>query len=449
MNKLDSALVEKAFEQAGYKITNNEDDADIVLMNTCSVRESAERRVLSRLGYFKHLKKERPEIIVGVVGCMAQRLGDELLKNEAVDLVCGPGQIPQLKNMVEQVLKDHHKLSNISPDIRHKPTESVSKNLDDFEFAYDSEDKNIKGQAFVRIMRGCNYFCSYCIVPYVRGPEVSRSPKVIIDQIKHLADLGVKQVTLLGQTVNSYNYTDDNGSRYMLADLLELIAEINGIEWIKFITSYPNMKYDKPLFEAMGKIDKVCPYLHIPAQSGSDKILKAMNRRYSVAEYMDMLEKARYYVPNIAIASDFIVGFPDETDQDFKQTVELVEKAFYKNIFVFKYSPRPGTKTEKKLIDNIPDEIKKERNIHLLKIQEAISARFNSQFMGKTVKVLVEGQSKKPHLNKAENMDNPQLIGRTNQDGIVVFNGSPSLAGEIVDIKINKTAPLTLFGNPV
>ncbi len=445
MNKLDTALVSSAFQEAGYEITDSQDLADLVFMNTCSVRENAEKRVLSRLGYFKHLKKTRPEVIVGIIGCMAQRMGEQLLQNEAVDIVCGPGQIPQLREMVEKFIEGRHKVSNVSADIRRKPLDEQKKTLDDFEIAYDSDADNIKGQAFVRIMRGCNYFCSYCIVPYVRGPEVSRAPQQIVEQIRGLAAQGVRQITLLGQTVNSYTYTD-HGRTYMLGDLLEMIAEIDDIKWIRFITSYPNMKYDQPLFEAMGRIEKVCPYLHIPAQSGSDRILEAMNRKYTVQQYMEMLDKARYYVPQIAIASDFIVGFPGETEEDYQQTVELVEKAFYKNIFVFKYSPRPGTKTEQKFVDDIPEEVKKQRNTHLLKVQDPISGRFSSQFMGKTVDVLVEGLSKKPHLNNAGGLSHPQLIGRTAQDCIVVFNGPQSLSGQFAKVKIDKTAPLTLFG---
>ncbi|MFI4912293.1 MAG: tRNA (N6-isopentenyl adenosine(37)-C2)-methylthiotransferase MiaB [Sedimentisphaeraceae bacterium JB056] len=445
MNKLDTGLVSSAFQEAGYELTDNEDDADLVFMNTCSVRENAEKRVLSRLGYFKHLKKTKPDLIVGVIGCMAQRLGDELLKNEAVDIVCGPSQIPNLRQIVDDFKEKHQKIATVSADIRSKPEETEQKTLDNFEFAYDSDQENIKGQAFVRVMRGCNNFCSYCIVPYVRGPEVSRPPQQILQQIRKLTETGVRQVTLLGQTVNSYSYTE-NGKTYMLGDLLEMIAEIDQIKWIRFITSYPNLKYDEPLFKAMGQIEKVSPYLHMPAQSGSNNILKAMNRKYTAEQYLDMLALARDYVPDIAIASDFIVGFPGETDQDYQQTVELVQKAFYKNIFVFKYSPRPGTKTDRKLEDSVPEEVKKERNNHLLGIQEPISGRFNEQFMGKTVEVMVEGLSKKPHLNNADGLNNPQLIGRTSQDGIVVFNGPESLSGSFAKVKINKTAPLTLFG---
>ena len=289
-------------------------------------------------------------------------------------------------------------------------------------------------------MHGCDKFCSYCVVPYVRGPEVSRSPEKIIAQIKKLADAGIKQVTLLGQTVNSYCY---NG--FSFADLLYEINKISGIEWIKFVTCYPK-NFDERIFEAMAELPKVCPYLHIPAQSGSDKILKAMNRHYTCAEYLDLLQKARQIVPDIAIAGDFIVGFPGETEEDFQKSVELVKKAQYKNCFIFKYSPRPGTRADEKNADDVPMEVKRRRNIELLAVQGQISETLNKCFIGKTVKVLVEGTSKKAHLDGSGREEYPQLIGRTSGDYIVVFNGPENLAGQFVDVNIIRTSALTLFG---
>ena len=446
MNKLDTGLVENAFLQAGFELVSKEKYADVILMNTCSVRENAEQRVIARLGYAKHMKRQGKRVVVGVIGCMAQRLGDSLLQNEEVDIVCGPGQIPQLLEMVQKAINGEKKQLNVSSNIRTSPVGETSKQLDDFESAYDHEGQHVKGQAFVRIMRGCNNFCSYCIVPYVRGPEVSRPPSLIIDQVKKLADEGVRQITLLGQTVNSYEHTERD-KNYRLHNILEELAKINGIDWIRFITSYPYMDYIDPLFKTMADIEKVCPYLHMPAQSGSDTILKAMNRKYTSGQYLDLIARARDYVPEIAVAGDFIVGFPGETDEDFEKTVELIKKVRYKNIFAFKYSPRPGTKTDKKLEDNIPEEIKKARNIELLAVQEVISEEDNKRFNARTVKVLVEGLSKKPHLNQAGQEENPQLIGRTADDYIVVFNGPASLAGGFADVTIDKTASLTLFGS--
>jgi tRNA-2-methylthio-N6-dimethylallyladenosine synthase len=260
-----------------------------------------------------------------------------------------------------------------------------------------------------------------------------------------LADEGVKLVTLLGQAVNKYKYTAGEKT-YTLADLLYKVSDIQGIEWIRFVTSYPQKEGFAELMQAMADLPKVCNYLHMPVQSGSDKILKAMNRCCTARQYLGLLDTARQIVPDIAIASDFIVGFPDESDENFERTVDLVKNAQYKNCFVFKYSPRPGTAADEKLLDNIPAEVKKHRNYKLLEVQENISAKLSAGFEGKQVNVLVEGLSKKPHLNRADNSGNPQLVGRTADDWIVVFNGPVSLAGQFAKVKITKTSPLTLFG---
>jgi tRNA-2-methylthio-N6-dimethylallyladenosine synthase len=440
MNKLDTNLVVNSFLQAGFEFTEEAGEADVVLVNTCSVRNHAEERVLSLLGHLKHIKKTHPEIVVAVFGCMAQRLKDDLLNREAVNIVCGPLQIPELVNLVNNAIGNIQKQSDTSGDIRQKPSQEQLQKLDDFEQMYDSAENSLPAQAYVRVMHGCDKFCSYCVVPYVRGPEVSRSPEKIIAQIKKLAETGVKQVTLLGQTVNSYCY---NGLSF--ADLLYEISKINGIEWIKFVTCYPK-NFDEGIFKAMADLPKVCRYLHIPAQSGSDKILKAMNRHYTSGEYLDLLQKARRIVPDIAIAGDFIVGFPGETQEDFQESVELVKKAQYKNCFIFKYSPRPGTKADDKLADSVPMEVKKQRNIELLAVQEEISAEINKSFIGKAVKVLVEGTSKKSHLDETGKKEYPQLIGRTAGDYIVVFDGPANLAGQFVNVDIKRASALTLFG---
>ena len=448
MNKLDTALVSSALKDAGFDLTKSVKEADIVLINTCSVREHAEQRVFSHLGHLKHIKKSRPHMMVGVIGCMAQRLGKELLQHDAVDFVCGPAQIPQIAELIANGTHCKHKEPTITERIREKPSEKQSRALDDFECAYGITDKQMPGQAYVRVMRGCDNFCSYCVVPYVRGPEVSRPPAAVIEQIRKLAETGVKQVTLLGQKVNAYKYIAAE-KVYCLADLLAAASDVNGIEWIKFVTSYPTKEFFGDILQAMADSPKVCNYLHMPAQSGSDKILRAMNRHYTVDQYLDLLDRARETVPDIAIAGDFIVGFPGETDQDFQATVDLAEKATYKNCFIFKYSPRPGTAADKKLLDTVPLQVKKKRNTELLAVQERISDELSREFLGKEVKVLVEGLSKKPHLNRAERRDKPQLLGRTAGDWIVVFNGRASLTGQFANVKITKTAPLTLFGELV
>jgi tRNA-2-methylthio-N6-dimethylallyladenosine synthase len=445
MNKLDTTLVTSALEKEGFCFADGVKQADVVLINTCSVRDHAEQRVLSHLGHLKHIKETRPDLVVGVIGCMAQRLGPELLEHDAVDIVCGPTQIPQVTTLVTRALAEKNRTLAVTERIRSQTANDQADALEQFESVFGIENKRIPNQAFVRAMRGCNNFCTYCVVPYVRGPEVSRPPTAIIEQIKKLADQGVKQVTLLGQTVNSYEYTTGQKT-YCLADILEMASDVDGIQWIRFVTSYPSNKFYDEILHAMASLPKVCPYLHMPAQSGSDKILKAMNRRHTAGEYLDLLDKARATVPDIALSGDFIVGFPGENDDDFQSSVDLIKKARYKNCFIFKYSPRPGTPADKRLEDSVPAEVKKNRNIELLAAQEGISEQLSRAFLGKTVRVLVEGLSKKPHLDAAQSPHRPQLVARTAADYIVVFNGPESLTGNFANVRITKTAPLTLFG---
>jgi tRNA-2-methylthio-N6-dimethylallyladenosine synthase len=443
MNKLDSAIIEASLRDEGYQFVEDAKEADVVLLNTCSVRQHAEQRVLSHLGHLKHIKKSKPNMVVGVIGCMAQRLGAELLEDKTVDIVCGPAQIPQITELITKALQEKKRAISITEKIRQKSPEDEA--LEEFESVFDGGDSQVPAQAYVRAMRGCNNFCTYCIVPYVRGPEVSRPPAAIIEQVKRLAGNGVKLVTLLGQMINAYKY-DSCGRSYCLADLLSMVSEIEGIEWIRFVTSYPAEEFYDQILKAMADLPKVCNYLHMPAQSGSDKILKAMNRNYTAGKYLELLDKARDIVPGIAISGDFMVGFPGETEEDFEKTVSLVQSARYKNCFIFKYSPRPGTAADKRLQDTVPEEVKKRRNIKLLAVQEKISDELAKQFLGKEVRVLVEGPSKKANANVCEKEGCVQLVGRTAEDWIVVFNGPVSLAGEFAKVKITRTSPLTLFG---
>ena len=447
MNKLDSELIASALKDAGFALADTAKNADIVLINTCSVREHAEDRVFSHLGHLKHLKKYRPDMVVGVVGCMAQRLGDRLLEHDTVDIVCGPTQIARIAELVADATSRGERKLAVSAEVR-QGNEADSALLEQFESLYGGdgrEERPLPGQAFVRVMRGCNNFCAYCVVPYVRGPEACRPPHAILEQVRKLAGEGVRQVTLLGQTVNSYKYTA-GGRTWSLADLLHAAAEVEGVEWVRFVTSYPSEEFYDDMLQAIADSAKVCPYLHMPAQSGSDRILRAMNRRYTAAQYLELLDKARCVVPEIAIAGDFIVGFPGETDEDFAATADLVREARYKNCFVFKYSPRPGTSADRRLADTIPDEVKQSRNVELLAVQEQISGELNAAFLGQRVRVLVEGLSKKAHVTVTDGGNYLQLIGRTATDHIVVFPGPTSLAGGFADVQVVRTAPLTLFG---
>jgi tRNA-2-methylthio-N6-dimethylallyladenosine synthase len=299
-------------------------------------------------------------------------------------------------------------------------------------------------QAFVRIMMGCDKFCTYCIVPSVRGPEQSRPPTAIVDEARMLVDQGVKEITLLGQTVNSYKYAEADGRTVRLSDLLERLHAIGGIERIKFITNFPNDMTDD-LLQAVRDLPRVSRYLHVPAQSGCDEVLRRMKRMYTVALYDEMLGRIRETVPEVAVSSDFIVGFCGETEESFEKSVRLVERARFKNSFIFKYSPRQGTKADTLLADDVPEDVKKRRNNDLLAIQTAISQEDNRRFLGRTVEVLVEGPSKSSAKRDLSG-DIHQLTGRTPCDRIVVFDGHERLVGQIVPVVVEDASPVTLFG---
>lgn len=437
MNKLDTAMVSAALSEAGMELTERASQADLVIINTCSVRDHAEQRVWSHLGHLQHIKRSRPGMVVAVIGCMAQRLGTALLEHPAVDVVCGPMHLPRLVQMCLKAIQDKSKMAAITTSWR-----ADADTLDQLEVSNPAMES--PGQAYVRVMRGCNRSCAYCIVPFVRGPEHSRAPQAVLEQVRILADRGARQVTLLGQTVNAYRYRLGERTVF-LADLLEMVGRIEGIEWIKFVTSYPMEHQFEPILQQMATNPKVCPYLHLPAQSGSDRILAAMNRRYTASQYLRMIEKAKAMVPGIAIAGDFIVGFPGETDEDFQQTLDLVHEVGYKNCFVFRYSPRPGTPAYR-LGDPVPDHIKASRNAALLAAQQQISERIANGFVGRTVKVLVEGPSKRSdRFQQVEDLQ--QLVGRTDTDWPVVFTGPMQLAGQFVHVRIAKASPFTLFGD--
>jgi len=302
MNKLDTALVGSALAAAGFQLVEGVKEADVVLINTCSVRQHAEDRVLSHLGHLKHLKQHRPQLVVGVIGCMAQRLGDKLLEHEAVNIVCGPAQIPQIAALIRQALGHQNKQAAVTEKIR-QPVSPTDDALDRFELAYGDGDGQIPGQAFVRVMRGCNYFCTYCVVPYVRGPEACRPPEAILEQVRKLTDEGVRQVTLLGQTVNSYQYS--NGAKtWCLADLLDATAQVGGIEWVRFVTSYPADEFYEEILRVMAGSSKICRYLHMPAQSGSSSVLERMRRGYTREAYLDLIATVQNVMPTATLSSD-------------------------------------------------------------------------------------------------------------------------------------------------
>ncbi|MCP4338724.1 MAG: tRNA (N6-isopentenyl adenosine(37)-C2)-methylthiotransferase MiaB [Desulfobulbaceae bacterium] len=450
MNKLDSELVITQLEQAGYAKTNDKQTAGVIVFNTCSVRQHAEDKVISKVGQLRSRFLKDRDFVLAIIGCMAQRMGQELLDDHAqVAVVCGPSQIHQLADMVEKASRNlgNKKMAKADRSVALNTLEQAPE-LEQLDTSRHYVDTEKPFMAFVRVMRGCNNFCNYCIVPYVRGREQYRPLTNIVEESRKLVEQGVKEITLLGQAVNQW-IIEEGGRRQNLADVLEAVHEIDGLLRLRFVTSYPR-NFDDNVLQAMADLPKVCPYLHMPAQSGSDRMLKAMNRHYTSGEYIDFVQKARQIVPDLSIAGDFIVGYCGEDEADQQATLALVEKVRYKNCFVFKYSPRPGTKADQKHADDVSPEIKQRRLEEILTLQKQVSDQDNRELVGETLDVLVEGLSKKPHLDKDTKtpppVETPQLVGRTGGDQIVVFNAPKQHIGQIIPIKIRKTSALTLFG---
>jgi tRNA-2-methylthio-N6-dimethylallyladenosine synthase len=447
MNVLDSELVVGSLRHQGYVLTHTADDADVILFNTCSVRQHAEDKIYSALGKLRQHKKRHPHKVIGVLGCMAQK-DKELVRRRAphVDIVCGTGQLARLPELIAEVRQTGSPQVALSLERRGASRQEIERSFESYDPLRDPSMRPSPFQAYVRIMIGCDKFCTYCIVPSVRGPEQSRHPEHIAIEVRRLADEGCKEITLLGQTVNSYAYDLGDGRRVRLADLLARIHDTPGIERIKFITNFPR-DMDDDLLDAVRTLPKVCPYLHVPAQSGCDEVLKRMKRLYTVGYYRDMLARCRERVPGVAVSSDFIVGFCGETEESFARTCELVHTARFKNSFIFKYSPRPSTKADELFPDDVPEEVKKRRNNDLLAIQNAVSLQDHVRQVGETVEVLVEGPSKTALRHPS---DGPkQLTGRTRTDHIVVLDGNERLIGRTVRVEVEEATAFTLFGTVV
>jgi tRNA-2-methylthio-N6-dimethylallyladenosine synthase len=447
MNVLDSELVVGKLRKEGFELTDDINQADTILYNTCSVRQHAEDKIYSALGRIRRLKERKPGLTIGVLGCMAQKDQGQILKRAPhVDVIVGPGQLGRVSELLVIAKEEHAPQIAVSLPRTGGSRETVTASFAEYDPLREPAMRPSPFQAYVRIMMGCDKFCTYCVVPAVRGPEQSRPPGVIIEEADALAAQGVKEVTLIGQTVNSYTYSEPDGRRSRLADLLLSLHDIPGIERIKFITNFPNDMTDD-LLQAVRDLPKVARYLHIPAQSGCDDVLKRMKRMYTVALYDDMLARIRATVPDAAVSSDFIVGFCGETEASFERTVGLVERARFKNSFIFKYSPRQGTKADTLFIDDVTEDVKKRRNNDLLAIQTRISREENRPFVGRTVEVLVEGPSKSAAREEGTGGNFfGQLTGRTTCDRIVVFEGHERLVGQIVPVEIEDASPVTLFG---
>ena len=450
MNMLDSEMVVASLRREGYEVTQSVAEADTLLFNTCSVREQAENKTYSALGRLRNEKKKHPHKIIGVMGCMAQK-DQELIFKKApyVDIVVGPGQLAQIPELIERSRREGKQLTALSMGRKDGKVADIKRSHETFDPLRDPTMRPTPFQAFLRIQIGCDKFCTYCIVPMTRGPEQGRDPGQIFDEAKILADQGCKEITLLGQTVNSYKHVALDSTETRLADLLVKLHDIEGLERIKFVTNYPkDMTYD--LLQTIRDLKKVSPYLHVPLQSGSDDVLKRMKRGYTVGDYREMMARIDETLGDAAaISSDFIVGFCGETEDEFQQTVELVEECRFKNSFIFKYSERPGTKASEHLPDDIPFEVKKRRNNELLAVQNRISEEDNQKFIGQKVEVLIEGPSKKTSPEDVESGQPIQLTGRTHCDRIVVFEGNMRLVGEIMPIGIYDVTAHTLIGTVV
>ena len=448
MNMLDSEMVVASLRKKGYELTDSTDDADTILFNTCIVREHAEHKTYSALGSLREHKKLNPHKVIGVMGCMAQK-DQKLIFEKApyVDIVVGPGQLQQIPDLIEKVKSDSGQYTAVSLGRKNGSLEQIKRSHETFDPLRDPTMRPTPFQAYLRIQIGCDKFCTYCIVPMTRGPEQGRPPKEILDEAKILADQGCKEITLVGQTVNSYKHKDDSGTT-RLSGLLQQLHEIEGLQRLKFVTNYPkDMTTD--LLETIRDYPKISKYIHVPLQSGSNDVLKRMKRGYTVEDYRDMMARIHDTIPGAAISSDFIVGFCGETEEEFQETVKFTKECRFKNSFIFKYSERPGTKGAEVFPDDIPDEIKKRRNNELLAVQNQISEEDNQQFLGQQVEVLVEGPSKWAKQNGDPDAQVLQLTGRTNCDRIVVFDGNQRLAGQLMKIAIYEVTSFTLLGTVV
>lgn len=425
-NENDTERIRGMLFEAGFEFTDDAKIADVVIYNTCAVRENAEQKVFGRLGILKHIKEERRDMIIAVCGCMVQQEHiTEKIKSvhEHVDLVFGTHALYKMPELLYKAMHQKKTVIDIEP--------SDGAIAEDIPILRDDSKK-----AWVSVMYGCNNFCSYCIVPYVRGRERSRTPEAVLNEVKELVKNGCTEIALLGQNVNSYG--KDLDMEIDFADLMRMVNEIEGVERIRFMTSHPKDLSDK-LIQTIAECDKVCKQLHLPFQAGSDNILKQMNRKYTKAEYLEKIEKAKKAIPNLSLSTDVIVGFPTETNEDFEETLDVLRQVEFDNIFSFIYSRREGTPAAK--LDFVLSEEEIHSNFNrLLEVQNEISKRKNEEYVGRIERVLVDGVSKN---------DESTLSGRCDSSKIVNFKGDKSLIGKYIDVKITEAHTWSLNGETV
>ncbi len=423
MNFADSEVVASIMEMSGYVLTENIQNADAIFINTCSIREHAEQKAFSRLDYFQSLKRKKKKLIVGILGCMAERIKEDLLSRKVVDLVVGPDSYLDLPNLIGAV-ENGQKAINIDLSKTETYQQIIPQRIG---------HNHISG--FVSIMRGCNNFCSYCIVPYTRGRERSRPYQSILNEIKDLETKGYKEITLLGQNVNSYLYKEGEKC-YSFADLLHLTAEAVPNIRIRFTTSHPKDMSEETI-RAIAQHHNLCKNIHLPVQSGSSRILELMNRKYTREWYLGRISLIRSIIPDCGISTDIFTGFHSETEEDHQATVSLMREVKFDNAFMFKYSEREGTYAAKNLPDNISEEVKIYRLQEIIDLQNKLSEESNKKDIGKTFEVLIEGYSKR---------SKDQLFGKTSQNKVVVFDKKGKNIGEYVSLRIKDASAATLLG---
>ncbi len=428
MNVADSEVVASVMSTVGYDVTENLDEADAVLLNTCSIRDNAEQKILSRLAFLASLRRKRPKssprLIIGVIGCMAERVKEDLVANHGVDLVAGPDSYLDLPALFASV-EAGEKAVNVS--------------LSTTETYRDIIPARITGNivsGFISIMRGCNNFCSYCIVPYTRGRERSREPESILAELADLRERGFKEATLLGQNVNSYNFTRPDGSKVTFPMLLAMVAEAAPDMRIRFTTSHPKDMSDETI-DVIASHPNICRHIHLPVQSGSNSVLKAMNRKYTREWYLDRIRAIRSRIPDCGISSDLFTGFHNETEEDFEETLSLMREVGFDSSFMFKYSERPGTLASRTMPDNVPEEVKIDRLNRMIAVQNELSLASNLRDVGHTFDVLVEGVSKR---------SKEQMVGRSSQNKTFVFPRGNCRIGDTVRVKAVSASSATLIG---
>ncbi|WP_289736823.1 tRNA (N6-isopentenyl adenosine(37)-C2)-methylthiotransferase MiaB [Paramuribaculum intestinale] len=425
MNSADSEVIAAVMEMAGYELSNDLEDADAVLLNTCSIRDNAEQKIVSRLQYLQSVKRRKNgRLIIGVVGCMAERAKEELTERHGVDLVAGPDSYMSLPELFAAVESGH---------------KAVNVELSTTETYRDIIPRRIGGNpisGFVSIMRGCNNFCSYCIVPYTRGRERSRETESILAEVADLQAKGYREVTLLGQNVNSYRRENADGSVTDFAGLLAMVAEAVPDMRVRFTTSHPKDMTDE-ILHTIAAHRNICRHIHLPVQSGSNAVLKAMNRKYTREWYLDRIGAIRRILPGCSVTTDLFTGFHGETEEDFEATLSLMSEVGFDSAFMFKYSERPGTYASRHLPDNISEEVKIDRLNRMIELQGRLSAESNRRDVGRTMEVLVEGVSKR---------SKEQMVGRTDTNKTVVFPRRAVKVGDTVSVKIVDSTSATLLG---